>query len=76
MNKKEYWAAHVSKNPIFADPDKEIRIKVGSLKKLMDEAFDKGFAHHGGLTNGLKKSFEEIVDDLKSGKGAKKGKRQ
>lgn len=45
MTKKEYWEAHVKKNPAFADEKKEIRITVGSLRKLMEEGYDKGLEH-------------------------------
>jgi hypothetical protein len=45
MNFKEYWAAHVKKNPKFADEDAAIQIKVGMLRKLLEEAHGRGFDH-------------------------------
>jgi hypothetical protein len=42
MTFKEYWEAHVRKNPRFADEEAKIEIKVGMLKRLLEEAHGKG----------------------------------
>lgn len=54
MTKKEYWKAHVAKNPSFADEEKEIRVSVKMLHRLMDEAFDKGYNHHVNLSKSVR----------------------
>jgi hypothetical protein len=46
MTKDEYWQAHVRKHPKFLDPDAEIKIKVGMLHRLLDDAYEKGSEHN------------------------------
>ncbi len=42
MTKEQYWEAHVTKNPSFANEEKRIELSVKMLRQLMGEAFDKG----------------------------------
>jgi hypothetical protein len=41
----EYWEAHVTRNPTFVKEDNEIKLKVRMLKRLMEEAFNRGVDH-------------------------------
>lgn len=61
MNKKEYWEAHKRKNPKFADESARIEMSVGMLKRLMEEAWDKGFEHSKSVNDNLNKMFEGII---------------
>lgn len=59
MTKDEYWKAHVKRNPRFEDEDANIQMKVSMLRRLMEEAFDKGFEH--------RKKSEDIMKTILGG---------
>ena len=58
MTKKEYWQKHVDKNPRFEDESNKIEMSVGMLKRLMEEAYDRGFDHHKGISDSLRDVFK------------------
>lgn len=60
MTKQQYWQKHVDKNPRFENEDNKIEMSVGMLKRLMDEAYDKGFDHHKALDKSLRDVFSKI----------------
>jgi hypothetical protein len=69
MNKKDYWAAHVQKNPKFENEQHEIRITVKALHLLMMEAYDKGYEHREIVNKGMEKIFgsnEKFTEILKN----------
>lgn len=45
MTKQEYWAVYVGRNSNLANPEHEIRIKAGALKRWLEDAYDKGQSH-------------------------------
>ena len=45
MTKEQLWAAHVAKNPAWANGDTKIQLTVDSLKKLLMNAHDLGYKH-------------------------------
>jgi hypothetical protein len=53
MTRQEYWNAHVVKNPKLAIEDSMVSVKVSTLKKLIEEAYDKGFEHRGKINDKL-----------------------
>lgn len=57
MTRDEYWQAHVKRNPRFEDEEATIQIKVGMLRKLMEEAFDKGGEHQKKLDDVMERMF-------------------
>ena len=61
MTKQQYWEAHVKRNPKFADEDSAIQMKVGILRKLLEEAYDKG-VEHSKKTNDVMKDLFKGVD--------------
>ncbi|MCA1592279.1 MAG: hypothetical protein LC754_06435 [Acidobacteria bacterium] len=61
MTKQQYWEAHVKRNPKFADEDFAIQMKVGMLRKLLEEAYDKGM-EHSKKTNDVMKDLFKGVD--------------
>jgi hypothetical protein len=60
MTKDEYWQAHVKRNPRFEDEEAKIQMSVGMLRKLMEEAFDKGWEHHRKTSDMMKEIFGGI----------------
>lgn len=45
MTKQQYWDTYVQRNLRLANPDHEIRIKAGALKRWLEDAYDKGSSH-------------------------------
>lgn len=62
MTRDEYWQAHCTRNPKFKDEDASVEIRVGMLKRLMLEAFDKGAESVKKPASGA--SFGNIMDEL------------
>jgi hypothetical protein len=58
MTKKEYWDAHVKKNPSLADEDARVEVKVSTLRALLEEAYDKGAEHDRKVRESVKKIFD------------------
>lgn len=62
MTKQEYWNAHVARNPGFADEGKKIQMSVQMLRRLLEEAYDKGFEHNKNKS----RDFADILKDIAS----------
>lgn len=55
MTKQEYWEAHKRKNPKFADDSTKIELTVGMLRRLMEEAYDRGLDHARAVQGNVSK---------------------
>lgn len=50
MKKLELWAIYCSRNPSFADDSARFTITGRGLRKMFEQAYDKG--HEQGVANG------------------------
>jgi hypothetical protein len=60
MTKDQYWKSHVKKNPRLENEDDNVTLKVSTLRKLMEEAFDKGSDYQRELS----KSIRDMMNNL------------
>jgi hypothetical protein len=60
MTKDQYWKSHVKKNPRLENEDDNVTLKVSALRKLMEEAFDKGSDYQRELS----KSIRDMMNNL------------